>query len=105
MTVGAPVPRRVLHVLIGAVFVSATVNAQVRSPGEAARPSVVEAEALDGVRPSSDLAGFLGRPVEKIQIVSLSRRWAPKLELRRVRVGDTFSGMVTRRALAELAGT
>ena len=96
MTVGASVPRRVLCVLISAVFASTMANAQVRA---------LAATNQEGVRPGPDLEGFLGRPVETIQIVSVSRRWAGSVQLRRVRVGDEFSAMVTRRALSELAGT
>src|SRR5689334_920675 len=49
------------------------------------------------------LGALAGRPVSRIEIVTLGGRWQRPLTLRRARLGDPLSGELARRAMQELA--
>lgn len=69
-------------------------------PATAGPPSVEESIPDLGAAPS--LGDLAGRPITRIEIVTLGGRWQRPLTLRRVRLGDPLSGELARRAMREL---
>ncbi len=66
----------------------------------AAAPST---DAVPTLSPAPDLGPLLGRPIVRVEVVTAFGRWAAEVKLRRVRLGDPFSGELSRRAMQELA--
>src|SRR5262245_27277053 len=59
-------------------------------------------DALPELGTGPSLAGLIGLPVQRIDVVLLGGRWLRPVTLRRVRVGVAFSSDVSRLALTEL---
>ena len=52
-----------------------------------------------------DNSEWLGKPVVRIEVISLGQRWKTTSNVRRVRLGEPYSGEVARRAMRELVDT
>lgn len=63
----------------------------------------LESDAPPELAPPPALGALAGRPVSRIEIVTLGGRWQRPLTLRRARLGDPLSGELARRAMQELA--
>jgi outer membrane protein assembly factor BamA len=50
-------------------------------------------------------AEWLGKPVVRIEVISLGQRWKSTSSVQRVRLGEPYSGEVARRAMRELLDT
>lgn len=70
-------------------------------PSAGAAPPASDAVPDLGSPPA--LGALAGRPVARIEIVTLGGRWQRPLTLRRARLGDPLSGELARRAMQELA--
>jgi outer membrane protein insertion porin family len=74
----------------------------VRPAHAQAAPSASGAQAVPRLRPPPALGSLAGRPIARIEVVPLGKRWAQTAQLERVRVGDPLSLEVARRAMREL---
>ncbi len=69
---------------------------------EDAPPLPAQKEEIPKLRPPEPLGGLAGRPITRIEVVTLGGRWADAPKLRRVRAGERLSSEIARRALGEL---
>jgi outer membrane protein assembly factor BamA len=77
------------------------VSAPVPAPaGEIERPA--QSTDIPEVRPSAPLGALEGKPITRVEIVTLGDRWASPVKVTRARAGDPLTAETSRAAMREI---
>jgi len=100
--------------LATACLVVALAPARLASAQEAGRPGADAALAgeepqgtlaLPELSPPADGAAFTGKPIRRVEVVTVGSRWGATARITSVRVGEPFNPEAGRRAMRELTAT
>ncbi len=97
--------RRCLGLLVGLVaMLLLTGRAVAQQPGEE-QATGAAAGAIPKLSPPPKLGDLAGKPIVRLEVVTAGGRWARKVKLERVRIGEPLSIEAARRAMRELTDT